>query len=61
MSIKRAKAVSSQKNNRDGMSPIVWWAKTSGEQQVSYHTTYINDDIIHDYCIMGQPLAVILV
>ena len=40
MTIKRAKDECSQKSNRDGMSPIVWWAEvTSGQQsQVSYYT-----------------------
>ena len=36
--IKRVKDVCSQKRSRDGMSPIVWWAEMSNEQQsqVSY-------------------------
>ena len=33
MEIKRIKDVYSQKNNRDGMSRIVWWAEVSNEQQ----------------------------
>ena len=33
MTIKRIKDVSSKKSTRDGMSPIVWWAEVSDEQQ----------------------------
>ena len=33
MTIKRVKDVCSQKSGRDGMSPIVWWANVSDEQQ----------------------------
>jgi len=38
--IKRVKDVCSEKNSHDGMSPIVWWAEVSSEQQskVSYYT-----------------------
>ena len=38
MTIKRVKDVCNQKSSRDGMSPIVWWAEVSSEQQpqVSY-------------------------
>ena len=38
MTIKRVKDVCSEKSSRDGMSPIVWWAEVSNEQQsqVSY-------------------------
>ena len=41
--IKKIKDVCSQKSSRDGMSPIVWWAEVSSEQQseVSY---YSNED-----------------
>ena len=37
MTIKRVK---DEKSSRDGMSPIVWWAEVSNEQQsqVSYYT-----------------------
>ena len=40
MTVKRARDECSQKSSRDGMSPIVWWAKVnSGQQsQVSYYT-----------------------
>ena len=40
MTIKRLKDVCSQKSSCDGMSPIVWWAEVSNEQQsqVSYYT-----------------------
>ena len=41
MTIKSVKDVcSSQKSSRDGMSPIVWWAEVSNEQQsqVCYYT-----------------------
>jgi len=40
MEIKRVKDVCSEKNSHDGMSPIVWWAEVSSEQQskVSYYT-----------------------
>ena len=43
MTIKTAKDECSQKSNRDGMSPIVWWAEvTTGQQsQVGYYTTQI--------------------
>ena len=39
MAIKRAKEVCSQKSDRDGMSPIEWWAEVSSDQhsQVSYY------------------------
>ena len=33
MTIKRVKDVYSQKSSCDGMSPIVWWAEVSSEQQ----------------------------
>ena len=33
MTIKRVKDVCSKKSSRDGMSPIVWWADVSNEQQ----------------------------
>ena len=33
MTIKRVKDVCSEKSSRDGMSPIVWWAEVSNEQQ----------------------------
>ena len=38
MTIKRVKEVCSKKSSHDGMSPIVWWAEVSNEQQsqVSY-------------------------
>ena len=38
MTIKRVKDVCGDKSGRDGMSPIVWWAEVSNEQQsqVSY-------------------------
>ena len=38
VTIKRVKDVCSKKSSRDGMSPIVWWAEVSNEQQsqVSY-------------------------
>ena len=37
--IKKAKDACSQKRNRDGMTPILWWAEASNEQQsqVSYY------------------------
>jgi len=42
IAIKRLKDVCSEKNSRDGMSPIVWWAEVSSEQQskiiLSYYT-----------------------
>jgi len=40
MAIKRVKIVCSEKKSYDGMSPIVWWAEVSSEQQskVSYYT-----------------------
>ena len=43
MTIKRVKDVCSQKSSRDGMSPIVWWAEVSNEQQsqVSYYTRHM--------------------
>ena len=43
MTIKRVKDVCSEKSSRDGMSPIVWWAKVSNEQQsqVSYYTRHM--------------------
>ena len=43
MAIKRVKDVCSEKSSRDGMSPIVWWAKVSNEQQsqVSYYTGHM--------------------
>ena len=41
MTIKRVKDECNQKNNRDRISPIVWWAEvTSG--QVSYYYNNIN-------------------
>ena len=40
--IKRIKYVSSKKSTRDGMSPIVWWAEVSDEQQSKVgYTIYI--------------------
>ena len=33
ITIKRVKDVCSKKSSRDGMSPIVWWAEVSNEQQ----------------------------
>ena len=38
VTIKRAKNMCSQNSNRDGMSPIVWWAEVTSSQQsqVSY-------------------------
>ena len=43
MTIKRVKDTCSEKSSRDGMSPIVWWAEVSNEQQsqVSYYTRHI--------------------
>ena len=43
MAIKRVKDVCSQKSSCDGMSPIVWWAEVSNEQQsqVSYYTRHM--------------------
>ena len=43
MTIKRVKDVCSEKSSRDGMSPIVWWAEVSNEQQsqVSYYTRHM--------------------
>ena len=40
--IKMVKDVCSKKSSRDGMSPIVWWAEVSNEQQsqVSYYTRH---------------------
>ena len=42
MTIKRAKVEYSQKSSRDGMSPIIWWAEVTSEQesQVSYDEAY---------------------
>ena len=34
VTIKRAKDACSQKSNRDGVNPIVWWAEVSCEQQL---------------------------
>ena len=47
MTIKRVKDVCSQKSSRDGMSPIVWWAEVSNEQQsqVSYYTRHMRQPV----------------
>ena len=50
MTIKRVKDECNQKNNHDGISPIVWWAEvTTG--QVSYYY----DDIIMLHHSMNNP------
>ena len=43
MIIKMVKDVCSEKSSRDGMSPIVWWAEVSNEQQsqVSYYIRHM--------------------
>ena len=43
MTIKRVKDVYSEKSSRDGMSPIIWWAEVSNEQQsqVSYYARHM--------------------
>ena len=43
MTIKRVKDVCYEKSSHDGMSPIVWWAEVSNEQQsqVSYYTRHM--------------------
>ena len=48
MTVKRVKDVCSEKSSRDGMSPIVWWAEVSNEQQsqVSYYITTIKSVLV---------------
>ena len=45
--IKKAKDACILKRSHDGISPILWWAEVSNNQQsqVSYHTGIINDNM----------------
>ena len=61
MTIKRVKDVcSGQKSSRDGMSPIVWWAEVSNEQQVSYFNLLVYPRVhaCADCSCMGIPIPV---
>ena len=61
MTIKRVKDVCSEKSSRDGMSPIVWWAEVSNEQQsqVSYrYISVINQQFIFCRACLYQGLTV---